>query len=142
MSWQSDKAGRVNSAFRCLSIHQFPPSLFLSKKVEGQPFPPSLLASVISGRRLQVKIMPHASMPRQRPSSTSTAGFRCLALSGYVPDGVVLSCAVMGVAKELDLVAFSFILRVLCARSLRLVVIIYFLWSSVYLFEPPFYESF
>jgi hypothetical protein len=45
-----------------------------SKMVGGRPIPPSLSASVLSGRWLKEKINIRAAMPKQRPLSSSSLG--------------------------------------------------------------------
>jgi hypothetical protein len=96
----------------------------------GDYSPPSSSASVLPGRRLQVKSNLLASMPIRRPLSFGVVGSRHLTPSGHVPGGVVLDCIVActssGVGAGPDCISCVFF-RVPSAKSLDLCVLFFYL---------------
>ena len=102
--------------------------------VERRPLPPLASASATSGRRFKVMLNLLAFVPSWRPFSSAAAGSRYLTPSGFIPSGDVLGgdellrCGGDGAGPDSTSPSF----RVRSANCLNLLVIFYFLWSSLY----------
>jgi hypothetical protein len=99
-----------------------------SELVVGLPLPPPSLATVYSGRRLQVYNNLQAMMPQRRPFSFVGVSSRLHAPSGYVPGGIEVGSGELyggGSGAGLDRV-FSSQSKVLSAKCMGRFVFFYF----------------